>query len=72
MVEFTCIICGSKYHTLKGEPEERMCHKCFEYDDILDTIMEESSSWHEYPYIKEKEFGSNGEFLPYIHGDDDD
>ena len=36
MVEFTCVICGFKYDAMHGEPEERMCHNCWEYDDITD------------------------------------
>ena len=40
MIEFTCIICGFKYNAIRGEPEERMCHSCFEYDDILNDKEE--------------------------------
>jgi rubredoxin len=40
MVEFTCIICGFPYNVLRGEPEERMCHNCWEYDDIMDDNEE--------------------------------
>ena len=40
MVEFTCIICGLPYNVLHGVPEERMCHNCFEYDDIMDDSEE--------------------------------
>ena len=36
MVEFTCCICGNKYNSMFGEPEERMCYSCLEYDDITD------------------------------------
>jgi len=42
MVEFTCIICGFPYNALHGEPEERMCHNCWEYDDIMDDSEERS------------------------------
>ena len=36
MIEFTCSICEHKYNTINGEPEERMCYNCLEYDGILD------------------------------------
>ena len=40
MVEFTCNVCGTKYNTINGETDERMCNNCFEYDDILDDKEE--------------------------------
>jgi len=40
VVEFTCTICGFKYNAMNGETEERMCHNCWEYDDILDDKEE--------------------------------
>ena len=40
MIEFTCIICDTKYNIINGETDERMCHNCFEYDDILDDKEE--------------------------------
>ena len=47
MVEFTCIICGFPYNALHGEPEERTCHICWEYDDIMDDSEERSISEEE-------------------------
>ena len=44
MVEFTCIICETTYNALHGEPEERMCHNCWEYDDIMDDNEERNIS----------------------------
>ena len=40
MVEFTCTVCNTKYNVIDGEPEERMCNNCFEYDDILNDEEE--------------------------------
>ena len=44
MIEFTCCICGHKYSSMHGEPEERMCYNCWEYDDILDDEDEKEYS----------------------------
>ena len=37
MVEFTCSVCEIKYKAEDGEVDERVCPRCFEYDDIMDT-----------------------------------
>ena len=52
MIEFTCIVCGHKYNPMDGEPEERMCNNCCEYDDILDDEDEKEVS--KYNLIKQR------------------
>ena len=54
MIEFTCCICGHKYSSMHGEPEERMCYNCWEYDDILSDE-------------DEKEYSKNGQMVRPLH-----
>ena len=54
MIEFTCCICGNKYNSMFGEPEERMCYSCLEYDDITDDEDEKEYSKTNYNLIQQR------------------
>ena len=54
MIEFTCCICGHKYNSIHGEPEERMCRNCWEYDDITDDKDEKYFSKYKHNLIQER------------------
>ena len=54
MIEFTCCICGHKYSSMHGEPEERMCYNCWEYDDITDDEDEKEYSKTNYNLIEQR------------------
>ena len=52
MVEYTCCICDRKYNSMHGEPEERMCYRCLEYDDI--TNDEDEKEFSQYNLIQQR------------------